>query len=143
MKGYTGSNLGRPSAIARLISVPHAGTAVLGSLEFTVNGAPGDKSTRAWVRGDLRVMRDPPVIHLWPSGADLHGCARRRACVRAVLGSGLGAKEYVYVRNANASLDKAGVSLCSGAGCPPRRISGARGSETPACGVPALCGATC
>ena len=65
-------------------------------------------------------------------------CAAAPASVRArglFRGSGLGAKEYARVREANTNPDKAGVWLCSGAWCPPRRSNGAHGGETPACGV--------
>ena len=63
-----GSNLGRRLRIGRPGSIGRAGApatysaAVRGvdSPEFTVNGAPGVKSTRAWVWDGLRITRDPP-----------------------------------------------------------------------------------
>ena len=45
----------------RLTPVTSSAAALIGnSPDFTKTGAPGVKSTRAWVRGGLRGLRGPP-----------------------------------------------------------------------------------
>ena len=69
------------------------------------------------------------------AGADLRGGARRRGCVRAVLGLDPSARGSVSMCSVNANPNKGHAGLgCSAAG-PPWRIHGAHGSETSACSV--------
>jgi hypothetical protein len=80
-----------------------------GSPDFTVHSAPGVKLTELWVLRDQRFMRDLPGPKqgsrvLWAARAaaeaGLHGGARRRVHVCAVLGTGAVANGLVRVRNA-------------------------------------------
>jgi hypothetical protein len=94
-KGYAGSNLDHGFRIGRLGLVGRAGgggntpatksrgDAARGSPDFTVNGAPGVKSTLAWARGVQRDMRDRPRAFaglgvLWACGCDGGGGSARR-----------------------------------------------------------------
>ena len=59
--GSGGSDRIRPPAAALLAGEPFPAVARLGSSpEFTVNGAPGVKLTRVWVRKVLQAMGDSP-----------------------------------------------------------------------------------
>jgi hypothetical protein len=80
------SNLDRPFTIghpgpigawsggAVTLATPFRGGVARGSPDFTVNGAPGVKSSGAWVCRDQRDTRDPPGALSGPGGA--RGCAR-------------------------------------------------------------------
>ena len=69
------------------------------------------------------------------AGADLRGGARRRGCVRAVLGLDPSARGSVSVCSVNANPNKGCTGLwCSAVG-PPWRIHGVHSGETPACVV--------
>ena len=69
------------------------------------------------------------------AGADLRGGARRRGCVRAVLGLDPSARGSVSVCSVNANPNKGRAGLgCSATGL-PWQIHGAHGGEMPACGV--------
>jgi hypothetical protein len=64
-------------------TTPFRGSAARGSLDFTINGALGVKSSGAWVCRDQRDTRDPPGALSGPGRA--RGCARgarRRAVFR-------------------------------------------------------------
>jgi hypothetical protein len=78
------------------------GIAARGLPDFTVQGAPGVKSTGLWVWCDQRVMRDLPRAKAGLGGA--LGCARGggggSACIRAVLGIGAVANGCVRMRSA-------------------------------------------
>jgi hypothetical protein len=93
-KGYAGSNLDRGFRIGRLGLVGCAGGGgntpatksrggvARGSPDFTINGAPGVKSTRAWARGVQRDMRDRPWAFadlgvLWACGCNGGGGSAR------------------------------------------------------------------